>query len=92
MLGPIIFTAIAFLLAIILVLTNHYLNQKDNRVEEVVALLPGYNCGACGFGGCQDFADNIVKEGVNPKKCKPMKEEQYQKLKEYLDRNNIGIS
>ncbi|MDD4643754.1 MAG: (Fe-S)-binding protein [Bacilli bacterium] len=92
MLGILIFTSIAFSLAVILVVTNYYLNKEDKRVAEVLALLPGYNCGACGFGGCQDMAYNIVKEGVDPKKCRPMKEEQYQKLKDYLDSHNIKQS
>lgn len=84
MLGIFFFTTIAFFISIILAVTNNYLNKKDETIEEVLALLPGYNCGSCGFGGCPDMALNIVKNGADPKRCKPMKEEQYKKLEAYL--------
>jgi electron transport complex protein RnfB len=35
--------------------------HRDPRVELVVGALPGANCGACGFPGCQGFAEAIVK-------------------------------
>ena len=25
---------------------------KDEKAEEILAVLPGANCGACGFSGC----------------------------------------
>jgi electron transport complex protein RnfB len=41
--------------------------QVNPKVEQVLGLLPGANCGACGFAGCQGFADAVValKAGVN---------------------------
>ncbi len=86
MLGVAIFTFITFIISIILVLTHYQLNKEDQTVKEVLSLLPGYNCGSCGFAGCSDMALNIVKKGVDPNKCRPMKEEQYSKLKEYLEK------
>jgi len=40
--------------------------QVNPKVEKVLALLPGANCGACGFAGCQGFADAVValKAGI----------------------------
>jgi electron transport complex protein RnfB len=40
--------------------------QVNPKVEQVLALLPNANCGACGFAGCQGFADAVValKAGV----------------------------
>lgn len=35
--------------------------EEDPRIESVEALLPGANCGACGYNGCHDFAVNCVK-------------------------------
>jgi len=49
--------------------------QEDPKVEEITALLPGVNCGACGCLSCQDFASHIVKEGVDPGKCRVVNEE-----------------
>lgn len=34
--------------------------QTDPRLEQVLALLPGANCGACGFPGCNGAATAIV--------------------------------
>lgn len=34
---------------------------EDPRIDEVQALLPGANCGACGFAGCRNFAEALVK-------------------------------
>lgn len=87
MTGVLIITFTAFLLSILLVLVNYYFNKVDERVEDVLALLPGYNCGACGFGGCPEMAFQIVKNGVNPKRCKPLREEQYKKIIDYLEKN-----
>jgi electron transport complex protein RnfB len=32
----------------------------DPKVEKIQASLPGANCGACGFAGCQGFAEAVV--------------------------------
>lgn len=34
---------------------------EDPRIDEVQAILPGANCGACGFAGCRNFAEALVK-------------------------------
>jgi electron transport complex protein RnfB len=44
--------------------------KKDEREEQVLGVLPGYNCGACGFAGCAAYAAAIAK-GEEINKCKP---------------------
>lgn len=34
--------------------------DEDPRIDEVAALLPGANCGGCGYKGCRDFATACV--------------------------------
>lgn len=34
---------------------------EDPRIDEVNEKLPGANCGGCGFAGCRNFAEAIVK-------------------------------
>jgi RnfABCDGE-type electron transport complex B subunit len=34
---------------------------EDPRIDEVEQVLPGANCGGCGFPGCRGFADACVK-------------------------------
>jgi len=40
----------------------------DPRIEQITELLPGANCGACGFAGCQGLAAAIAagRVGVSP--------------------------
>jgi Na+-translocating ferredoxin:NAD+ oxidoreductase RNF subunit RnfB len=33
---------------------------EDPRIDEVEAVLPGANCGGCGYPGCRGFAENCV--------------------------------
>lgn len=37
--------------------------EEDTRIDQVEAVLPGANCGGCGFPGCRGFADSFVKSG-----------------------------
>ena len=34
--------------------------RKDERAEAVERILPGVNCGACGFAGCAAYAGAVV--------------------------------
>lgn len=43
----------------------------DERVEKVRACLGGANCGACGFAGCDAFAEAVVKGEAKPNGCAP---------------------
>ncbi len=45
--------------------------QKDPREEKIVELLPGANCGGCGFAGCAGYAAAIVSGKAEVTRCKP---------------------
>ncbi len=34
--------------------------ETDPRVDEIESVLPGVNCGACGFAGCNNFAEGVA--------------------------------
>jgi Na+-translocating ferredoxin:NAD+ oxidoreductase subunit B len=36
---------------------------EDPGIDDVQAILPGVNCGSCGYAGCRAFAEAIVKTG-----------------------------
>ncbi len=42
---------------------------EDPRIDEVEALLPKANCGACGCTGCRSFAEKAVEGHIAPGKC-----------------------
>lgn len=54
--------------------------QTDPRIEEIAALLPGANCGGCGYAGCADYARAIVENGVSPANCSVVSEENFAKI------------
>lgn len=68
-------------------LANKFLAvEVDERVETVTALLPGYNCGSCGYPGCSGMAEALVGgTAKSVSNCKPSKPEQRQKIVEYLN-------
>ena len=43
--------------------------KSDDRIEKITELLPGANCGGCGYAGCGDFARAIVEQGVDVASC-----------------------
>lgn len=45
--------------------------EVDERVERIIEILPGANCGACGQPGCAGFAEAIVAGKANPTDCSP---------------------
>ena len=43
--------------------------KVDERIGTVREMLPGANCGSCGFSGCDGLAEAIVNDGVHPSRC-----------------------
>lgn len=44
---------------------------KDEKAEEILALLPGANCGACGYSGCEGYAKALAHGEAKPGLCSP---------------------
>ncbi len=43
----------------------------DERIQKVRSCLGGANCGACGYAGCDNFAEAVVKGEAKPNSCPP---------------------
>lgn len=43
----------------------------DPKIEQVLDVLPGANCGGCGYPGCSGFAEAVVGGKVLVTDCKP---------------------
>ena len=69
----IVLTIMGIVLAVALTLANKFLQVKeDTRIGDVEALLPGVNCGACGYPGCRGFAEAINNGEIkNLSRCRP---------------------
>jgi RnfABCDGE-type electron transport complex B subunit len=57
---------------------------EDPRIDGVSDLLPGSNCGACGFAGCRAFAEALIKGETPPATCTVMGEGERDEVAEYL--------
>ena len=43
--------------------------KTDPRIEALENILPGGNCGGCGFPSCHAYAQSMVEGGVEPNRC-----------------------
>lgn len=58
--------------------------EIDPKIEEILANLPGANCGGCGFPGCSGYAEAVVKSGAAMTLCSPGGETVVNKIAEIL--------
>lgn len=73
--------------------------KEDPRIKDVAALLPGFNCGGCGFAGCSGMAEALVTGKVKSiSGCRASRPAVRQAVIEYLrdnpgpDGKNVDIS
>ena len=65
-------SAVGLIAGVLLALISHFFGvEEDERVKEVRACLPGINCGACGFKGCDDYAAALAEGRAKPNLCVP---------------------
>lgn len=80
-----ILTLIGLLLGLAIALTVHYFGvPTDPLVEQVAELIPGANCGACGFAGCNDYVEALVAGKAKPGHCPSQSADALQKMCELL--------
>lgn len=70
---PILFFLILGALAgILLTVAAKLLYVKtDETVEKINEVLPGANCGGCGYSGCEGYAKAVAEGNAPPNLCKP---------------------
>lgn len=57
--------------------------DTDPRDDTILTMLPGANCGGCGYPGCSGLAKAIVEDGADPSACKPCKAERIEEIRKY---------
>ena len=58
------------LFGVLLAIASHVFKvEQDPRIDQVVACLPGANCGGCGFPGCSGCAEAIVSGKASVSAC-----------------------
>ena len=85
MTGVIIVGVIGLVCSVLLVIASHFLSvPADTRVEDIRAFLPGANCGACGYAGCDDYAKAVAGGSAKPNLCIPGGASTADQISEYL--------
>ncbi len=54
--------------------------KEDERIAQITNLLPGANCGGCGYAGCSNYADAIVSNGEAINCCPSCKQDVLDKI------------
>ncbi|MDR2659032.1 MAG: RnfABCDGE type electron transport complex subunit B [Spirochaetaceae bacterium] len=77
--------ALAFILSVLLAIFRKVFNVKtDVLVSLIRDTLPGANCGACGFPGCDGFATAVADHEAAPDKCTVSSAEETKKRAELV--------
>ena len=64
--------AIALVLGVLLAVISYKFGIEDDpKMKRIRACLPGINCGACGYKGCDDYAAAIAEGKAEPNLCVP---------------------
>lgn len=83
-----IFAIIAFVLGLLIgVFSKIFYVEKDKKLEAIRELLPGANCGSCGFSGCDGLADAIKNKQAEPSACKPNSIDNSNKILEIIEKD-----
>ena len=66
-------TIIGLICAILLNVASQLMYVKvDERITQLTDVMPGSNCGACGYPGCSGYAAALVEtQGVKTNLCTP---------------------
>lgn len=81
----IIITSVGLLTGVAIALVSKYFSvAADQRQSDILALLPGANCGGCGFAGCVGYASAMAAGKAAPGLCPAQKPESLQKLSAIL--------
>src|SRR5699024_6116363 len=64
---------------------------KDEKAEAIQELLPGANCGACGYSGCSGYAAALSKGEAKPGLCSPGGAETAKAIAELLGSGDVEV-
>jgi len=72
--------------AIVLLIASEKLKvQVDPKAEQIREVLPHLDCGACGFGGCAQYAKAVLEKPELIGRCAPGGQETAEKVAEILN-------
>lgn len=68
--GILLLSALGFILGFgLAIIAKVFYVKVDPKIETIIKILPGANCGACGYPGCNGYAEAVVKDDVAINLC-----------------------
>ena len=85
---------IALICGIVLTLTSIFLSVKgDEKTEAIRECLPGANCGACGYTGCDGYAKALSNgEATSTALCVPGGDKAAKEIADILNIGTDGVN
>ncbi|MEM2250689.1 MAG: RnfABCDGE type electron transport complex subunit B [Candidatus Hadarchaeales archaeon] len=85
MIEALILGGLGFSFGVVLVyLARKFEVKVDERLEKIVELLPGKNCGTCGFANCEEMASASLKDPTYLERCRVLEPDNRRKIEEIL--------
>jgi Na+-translocating ferredoxin:NAD+ oxidoreductase RNF subunit RnfB len=58
--------------------------EEDPRLEMLIDMLPGSNCGACGEAGCRAFGERLLSGEQSPRRCTVASDDEIDSIASFL--------
>lgn len=85
LLALLVVASVGLIAAILLTVASYFLHvPEDEKAKKIRECLPGANCGACGYTGCDQYAKALSEGSAKPNLCIPGAETTAEKLSELL--------
>ncbi len=55
--------------AILAIASHIFKVEKDERLDKIMEVLPGANCGGCGYAGCSNYASEVISGRAGVDHC-----------------------
>lgn len=76
--------------AVLVVCSRVFHVESDETVAKLTEALPNANCGACGYSGCEGYANAVAKGEAKTNLCKPGGEAAAKKLAQIMGTEALG--
>ncbi|MCL2442226.1 MAG: RnfABCDGE type electron transport complex subunit B [Treponema sp.] len=85
-------TIMGIICAVILSFASKFMNVKvDERLAQLQEIMPGVNCGVCGYPGCGGYASALINENAKTNLCTPGGSEVLEKISSILGVEAVNI-
>lgn len=88
--ATLVFGLIGLAFSLLLAFLNRKLRIPENpKVKKILDMLPGLNCGACGFSSCRTYAQAVAEDSEKYQSCRPAGDGANQKISELLGKKKV---